>query len=63
METTMAKKSASKDQHKPHRLIRIPMELYDRLRQAAADNRRPVSWEIRIMLEDAVTVHEEKREQ
>ena len=56
MSPTMAKKKTGpkKDQHKPHRLVRIPLELYDQLRKVAERNKRPVSWEIRLILEEGV---------
>jgi len=63
MITTMTKKSAKKDPHKPHRLIRIPPELYEQLRQEAEESKRPVSWEIRLILEECVNRRRKAREE
>jgi predicted DNA-binding protein len=32
-------------------MVRVPLELYERLRRVARKQQRPVSWEIKIALE------------
>jgi predicted DNA-binding protein len=39
---------------KPYKMVRVPLELYERLRRVAKKQRRPVSWEIKIALENHV---------
>ena len=36
----------------PHKMVRVPLELYERLRRVARKQQRPVSWEIKIALEN-----------
>lgn len=42
---------AAGDRHAPHKPVRIPMSLYERLKAIAAKYQRPVTWQIRIALE------------
>jgi predicted DNA-binding protein len=59
MGTTMSKKTNEKDRHLPHRLVRIPEELYQRLQELAERTDRPVSREVRRALEAHLKAHEE----
>jgi predicted DNA-binding protein len=47
----MAKKKTAADRHRPFRAVRVPLELYERLKQLADRNDRPVSRELRRALE------------
>jgi predicted DNA-binding protein len=47
----MTKKKATADRHLPYRLVRVPLELYQRLRELAGRNDRPISRELRRALE------------
>jgi hypothetical protein len=40
-----------KGERPPHKMVRVPLELYERLRRVARKQQRPVSWEIKIALE------------
>jgi hypothetical protein len=44
-------KPRSGDRHLPYKLVRIPGPLYERLREVAERNDRPVSREVRRALE------------
>jgi predicted DNA-binding protein len=44
-------KSSSTDRHKPYKLVRIPMELYQRIKDLAERNDRPTSREVKRALE------------
>lgn len=50
----MAKKKPQKDQHKGRVLVGIPKELHARVKALAEDSSRPLTWELRLLLEEAV---------
>lgn len=61
--STMAKKKADKkDRHLPYRFVRIPLELYERMRELADRTDRPLTREVRRALEAHLKAHEEKAE-
>ena len=46
----MVVKKKQKDQHASNRMIRLPVALHDLLQQAAKQNQRPATWEVRVAL-------------
>lgn len=38
-------KGRTKDRHGPHRMLRVPADLYEALEEVAKANERPVTWE------------------
>jgi predicted DNA-binding protein len=56
------KKTDKKDRHLPYKLVRIPDELYEKLKAVSEKNHRPVAWEVRLALEMHVQTQEEKTE-
>lgn len=38
------------DQHTSNRMVRLTISLHDLLKQAARQNQRPMSWELRVAL-------------
>lgn len=62
MSTTMSKKKTeAKDRHLPYKLVRIPVELYERLKELADRNDRPAARELRRALEAHLRAHEEQQ--
>jgi hypothetical protein len=43
--------SATSDRHLSNRMARIPEDLYQLMKQVAAEHRRPLTWEIQVALE------------
>jgi predicted DNA-binding protein len=50
----MAKKvvTGGEDRHKPRKMVPVPLDLYEAIAELAKKNSRPVSWEIRLAIED-----------
>ena len=55
------KKDRTRDRHAPNRTLRVPLELYDQLSQAALANERPVHWEARIALRAHLARHQKRK--
>lgn len=49
---------AKKDQHGPRRPIWLPLDLAERVKAMAAAGKRPVSWEVRRILTEAIDAWE-----
>ena len=62
MPTIMSKKQPRKDRHLPNKTVRIPEDLYDRLRALAEKTDRPLAREIRRALEAHLKANEEAGE-
>jgi predicted DNA-binding protein len=57
----MAKKAAkTEDRHRPSGLVRLPLDLYERIKALAEQDRRSVSNKVRIILEDYLAENESK---
>lgn len=41
----------NKGERPPHKMVRVPLELYNKLQEKAKRHRRPLSWEHEIALE------------
>jgi predicted DNA-binding protein len=59
MLATMPKKKPRADRHLPFKQVRIPLNLYEKLRELANRNDRPVSREIKRALEAHLRANEE----
>jgi predicted DNA-binding protein len=59
---TMSKKKAAQDRHSPHRLVRVPIDLYERLKALADRNDRPVSRELKRAIEGHLRSEGEMRD-
>lgn len=51
----MGKKKASKDRHRPHRMVRLDVPLYLALGELARRSHRTISQELRRLLEEELT--------
>jgi predicted DNA-binding protein len=56
------KDSSKKDRHLPYKLVRIPVELYERMHRLAERTDRPIAREVRRALEAHLKAHEEPEE-
>jgi hypothetical protein len=45
---------AKKDSRSPHHMVRIPPDLHDRLKAFSERRKRPLAWELRLLLEWAL---------
>lgn len=53
----------SADRHKEHKSVRIPMALYKKLTEIAQRNRRPITWQVQIALEEFAAANPPPTEQ
>lgn len=51
---TTPRKKRSQDRHKDRNNLSVPTPHYEQLKKLAAKNRRPITWEVRVLLEDAL---------
>lgn len=48
-------KSRKNDRHGAHRMVRLPMDLYEAIQTLAEANNRPITWEIRLAIRNHLT--------
>lgn len=59
----MAKKDKSTgDRHKDRHMVSLPGVLYDRIKAIAEKYQRPLSWQVRLILEEALKREEQPPE-
>jgi len=57
MSHTMSKKKSEPDRHLPYRAVRIPIDLYHKIKKIADDNDRPTSREVIRALKEYAERH------
>jgi hypothetical protein len=55
MLATMAKKKPEKDRHITGTMVRLPDDLHRAVKRSAQINQRPMTWELRRLLEKVLT--------